>query len=137
MNSGLSSIQVIRLKLEPGNPSVLYASTNLGGICKIGSLVTGTDVALPLLPQETALFQNYPNPFNPATTITFTLRARVYVSLKVFDILGREVATLESSELPAGNYARVWNPSDAASGIYFYRLTAGAFSGTRKLAVVR
>jgi hypothetical protein len=88
-------------------------------------------------PREFALCQNYPNPFNPATTISFSLPRKSFVSLKVFDALGREVAILLADELSAGTYARQWNPASLASGVYFYRLQAGSFSETRKLILLR
>ncbi len=89
------------------------------------------------LPTVFALNQNYPNPFNPTTTISFALPSRSFVSLKVFDILGREVSTIVSGELQAGSYTRQWNASAFASGVYFYRLQAGSFVQTRKLVLLR
>ena len=82
----------------------------------------------PALPHSYALSQNYPNPFNPTTSISFSLPQRSYVSLKVFDIMGREVATIVSEELPPGSHSRQWNASVFASGVYFYRLAAKATS---------
>ncbi len=89
------------------------------------------------LPTVFALNQNYPNPFNPTTTISFALPSRSFVSLKVFDILGREVSTIVSGELQAGSYTRQWNASTFASGVYFYRLQAGSFVQTRELVLLR
>jgi hypothetical protein len=83
------------------------------------------------------LDQNYPNPFNPATTISFSLSSRSFILLKVFDLIGREVATIVSEELSAGNHSRQWNAADLPSGIYFYRLQAGTFTETRKLVLLR
>jgi len=84
-----------------------------------------------------ALYQNYPNPFNPLTTISFTLPSRSFVTLKIFDLLGREVATIVSEELSVGNYSRQWNASNISSGIYFYRLQAGSFIETKKLIFLK
>jgi uncharacterized delta-60 repeat protein len=89
------------------------------------------------LPGKFELGQNYPNPFNPTTTISFTLHSKSFVSLKVFDALGREVSTLISEEMPAGTYTRQWNAGRLASGMYFYRLQAETFSETRKLVLLR
>jgi hypothetical protein len=89
------------------------------------------------LPTHFSLDQNYPNPFNPATTISFTLPSKSFVSLKVFDILGREVATIISEEMSAGSYSRQWNAANMSSGIYFYRLQAGTFIETKKLVLLR
>jgi hypothetical protein len=91
------------------------------------------------------LEQNYPNPFNPSTAISFGLPSQSFVSLKVFDALGREVATIISEELSAGYYSRQWNAANMASGIYFYRLQArqisggqvGVFTETKKLILLR
>lgn len=89
------------------------------------------------LPNSFSLGQNYPNPFNPTTTISFSLPSRSFVSLKVFNVLGREVATIVSEELPAGNYIRQWNAAGAASGVYYYRASAGRFTETKKMVLLR
>ena len=89
------------------------------------------------LPERYALEQNYPNPFNPATAISFSLPRKSFVSLKVFDALGREVAILLADELSAGTYSRQWNAAGLASGVYFCQLQAGLFSETRKLILLR
>jgi hypothetical protein len=83
------------------------------------------------------LLQNYPNPFNPTTTISFSLPSRSFVSLKVFDILGREVATIVSEEMSAGSYSRQWNAAQMSSGIYFYRLQAGTYIEMKKLVFLK
>jgi len=83
------------------------------------------------------LNQNYPNPFNPSTTISFNLSSRSFVLLKVFDLIGREVATIVSEEMQAGNYSRQWNAFDLPSGVYFYRLQAGSFAETKKLILLK
>jgi photosystem II stability/assembly factor-like uncharacterized protein len=83
------------------------------------------------------LYQNYPNPFNPLTNFSFIIPARSFVSLKVFDVMGREVATLVNGELSAGNHTQQWNVANNASGVYFYRLHAGAFTETKKLILLR
>jgi hypothetical protein len=89
------------------------------------------------LPSSFSLGQNYPNPFNPTTTISFSIPSRSFVSVKVFDILGREVATIVSEELPAGSYTRQWNAARAASGVYYYRASAGRFTDTKKMLLLR
>lgn len=87
--------------------------------------------------KEFSLSQNYPNPFNPSTTISFALSSKSFVSLKVFDTLGREVVTLVSEELNAGIYSTPWNTGDLPSGIYIYRLQAGAFAESKKMILMR
>jgi hypothetical protein len=89
------------------------------------------------MPDHFALSQNYPNPMNPSTTISFNLPVKSFVSLKVFDMLGREVASIISQELPAGTYARQWNAGKMSSGVYFYRLQAGSFTQTKRLVLLK
>jgi hypothetical protein len=89
------------------------------------------------LPHQFELSQNYPNPFNPSTNISFTLPSRSFVSLKIFNVLGREVSSLYSEELPAGTYTRQWNALAMPSGVYYYRLQAGNYIETKKLLLLK
>jgi hypothetical protein len=102
-------------------------------------MITSTSVgqASSQLPKIYNLRQNYPNPFNPSTTISFSLPSKSFVTLKVFDIMSREVTTLINKELSAGNYLQKWNAVNISSGIYFYRLQAGAFTETKKLVLLK
>jgi hypothetical protein len=84
-----------------------------------------------------SLFQNYPNPFNPSTTISFSLPFESFVSLKIFDVLGREITTLFGEELSAGNHSKIWNTANLPSGIYFSRLQAETFIETKKLVLLK
>ena len=84
------------------------------------------------LPIEFSLKQNYPNPFNPSTKIEFSIAKAGFVSLKVYDILGRGVATIVNEQLNQGNYAKTFPGDGLSSGVYWYKLTAGNFSGTKK-----
>jgi len=98
-------------------------------------------------PSGFVLAQNYPNPFwsgatsrsagNPSTVISFQLPVSSHVTLKVFDVLGREVATLVDGDLEAGTHAVTFSPSHSARGLYFYKLTAGKFSQTRKAVLMK
>jgi len=83
------------------------------------------------------LLNNYPNPFNPSTTIRFSIPLRNNVTMKVFDILGNEIATLINEDKPAGSYEVEWNASELTSGIYFYQLRAGNFIETRKMILLK
>lgn len=105
---------------------------------KITTGMTGTESAQPdlNLPHKFALSQNYPNPFNPRTTITFSIPKDEHVSLKVFDVLGKEVATLISNDLKAGEYRINWQANSFSNGVYFYTLKAGEFHQTRKLILI-
>ena len=89
------------------------------------------------LPTEFALMQNYPNPFNPTTTITYHLPKASNVKLKVYDILGNEIATLVDEEESAGVYEINFNHNKLASGVYLYKLQAGGFTETRKMILMR
>jgi hypothetical protein len=100
-------------------------------------LVTGITDNNSSIPEMLFLSQNYPNPFNPTTTISFSFPSRSFVSLKVFDVMGRDVATIVSEEMPAGNYSRQWNAAGMPSGVYFFRLHAGAYTETKKLLLLR
>jgi hypothetical protein len=90
-----------------------------------------------LVPSSFALSQNYPNPFNPATTIRYELPERAYVTLKVFNPVGEEIATLVDGNQDAGYSSVVFDGSRYASGVYYCRLTAGEFVETKKMILVK
>jgi hypothetical protein len=100
-------------------------------------MITSVEVLSTNLPAYFSLCQNYPNPFNPATTISFGVPSKSFVTLKVFDALGREAATVISQELSAGNYAKQWDAEGLPSGVYFYRLRAGNYSAAKKLLLLK
>ena len=89
------------------------------------------------IPTVFSLEQNYPNPFNPSTTIGFNIPKKSFVSIKVFDLIGREVATLINQEKPIGTYNITFDASKLASGLYFYRLTAGDFIQVKKMLMIK
>jgi hypothetical protein len=89
------------------------------------------------VPQEFELTQNYPNPFNPTTTLKYAVPKNVYVTIKIYNTLGAEVATLVNEEKPAGFYELTFDGSRYASGMYFYRMTAGEFTETKKLILMK
>ncbi|MBC8043306.1 MAG: T9SS type A sorting domain-containing protein, partial [Rhizobacter sp.] len=108
--------------------------TNTGG----NVLATGEgETPASSKPNAFGLKQNYPNPFNPSTTIRYELAAPSDVKLNVFDVLGREVATLVNQRQSAGNYRVGFNASNLSSGIYFYRLQTGNFTQTKKMLLVK
>lgn len=96
-----------------------------------------TQVEDQFIPGEFSLEQNYPNPFNPSTKIKFTLPSKASVVLKVFNILGKEIATLVNGEQDAGNYTVEFDASTLKSGVYFYRLEAGSFTETKKMILMK
>ena len=103
----------------------------------LGSTVLTAHVVVGTASTEYSLAQNYPNPFNAGTTIGFALPNVEVVSLKVYDLLGREIATLVDGMQTSGVHLIQWTPKGIASGVYRYRLKAGSFSKTRRLVIVR
>jgi hypothetical protein len=89
------------------------------------------------MPAEYWLGQNYPNPFNPSTAIAFSLPRAGHVTLKVYDILGKEIATLVNQHLTAGRHEATWEARGVESGVYFYQLRAGEFVATKKLILMK
>jgi M6 family metalloprotease-like protein len=110
--------------------------TNESSVIIAPSISTGI-IAIAGVPAQFSLDQNYPNPFNPATNLRYQINLAEFVSLKIFDILGREVETLVSGEKRPGKYEIVWDASRFASGIYFYRLSAGGISRVRKMILLK
>jgi hypothetical protein len=101
------------------------------------TLMTDVEQLSNAVPTEYRLEQNYPNPFNPTTTIRFALPEQAVVTLKIFDILGREVATLMDEKLEAGVHKVVFDARGLPSGVYIYQLRAGSFVQQKKLALVK
>jgi hypothetical protein len=101
------------------------------------SSTVGVENSKSTLPQKFYLSQNYPNPFNPSTIINYEIPRSSFVSLKVYDILGREITTLVNEEKPAGKYNVTFNASKYSSGIYFYRIEAGGFSQIKKMVLLK
>jgi hypothetical protein len=89
------------------------------------------------IPDKFELTQNYPNPFNPSTSISYALPEKSLVTIKVFDALGREVATLINGIKEAGNYNAEFNASNLSSGIYYYTIKAGEFSATKRMVLMK
>jgi len=123
--------------------SVAGSSSNTSDINDIGfwylqsNAVTGVRSQSDVIPEKFLLFQNYPNPFNPSTTINYQLHTNSYVTLKVYDILGREVVTIVNEKENTGSYSVKFDGSQFASGVYFYRLTAGSFVSVKKLTLLK
>jgi hypothetical protein len=115
-----------------------------GGITTLGPFavgrfrdVTGVAEREPAVPMQFSLSQNYPNPFNPTTSIQYSVISTRHVSLKIYDLLGREVGTLVNEVMQPGTYTVQWNAVNNASGVYLYRLTAGDFVQVRKMVLIR
>lgn len=90
-----------------------------------------------IVPNKYELSQNYPNPFNPSTKIKYAIPASEFVTLKIYDVLGNEVAILVTEEKPAGNYEVNFNAKGLSSGIYFYRLQASSFVEIKKMIILK
>jgi photosystem II stability/assembly factor-like uncharacterized protein len=120
--------------------SDLYAGTSGSGVWKrplSEMIIDNVEPLLKELPTQYVLNQNYPNPFNPTTTISYQLPTQSHVTLKVFDMLGRDVATLVNSVEQPGFKSVNFNANNLVSGVYFYRLQAGNYMQTKKLLLLR
>jgi ligand-binding sensor domain-containing protein len=141
VNSGLGSGAYNVLSLG-ANTQFLFAGTVSSSIwCRPLSQMITVITAVhetDFQPKTFSLEQNYPNPFNPSTTIAFGIPARSQVTLKIYDLLGKEVATLVNNEIVAeGSYTKQWNAQNFPSGVYFYRLQAGSFTQTKRLVLLK
>jgi photosystem II stability/assembly factor-like uncharacterized protein len=132
LNVGITDTAVNVLAISP--EGFLFAGTEYHGIFRSITPVQSPRI---IPPPVYKLSQNYPNPFNPNTNIQYAVGSRQFVSLKVYDLLGREVTTLVNEEKPAGSYEVDFSASSLASGIYFYRLEAGSFIETKKLILLK
>jgi hypothetical protein len=101
------------------------------------STLVGVSAGNESLPGTFSLAQNYPNPFNGQTRISYTVAGRQSTVLKVYDLLGREVATLVDEVKAAGTHDVAWNAYGLPSGIYYYRIQAGSYSETKRLVLLR
>lgn len=117
-------------------PSTTYTLT----FCRINNINYGTRVNVEQfqnIPNEYMLLQNYPNPFNPKTTINYSIPKTSFVIIKVYDVLGKEVATLVNENKSAGNYSVVFNASKLASGVYYYIIRADNYTDIKKLILLK
>jgi hypothetical protein len=148
INDGLGSGAYNVLSLG-ADDQYLFAGTVSSSIWRrpLSQIVTDVNEEIIILPQQFSLEQNYPNPFNPSTRIQYQVSSVSHINLKVYDVLGNEVATLVNEEKPAGSYevefsakggaASGGNASHLSSGIYFYKLQAGSFSEIKKMTLLR
>lgn len=137
INEGIIDTLVLAIGI---NDTYIFASGVAEGLWRrpLSELVTMLPVENTTeLPKEFALYQNYPNPFNPSTTLSFVICHLSFITLKVYDVLGREVTTLVNEEKPAGTYEIKWNATNLPSGVYFYKIQAGSFIETKKMILVK
>ena len=137
LGTGLPTVPVHDLALH--SPTRKLVAFTHGRSAWTADLSTLTNITEPTasLPTTIDLQQNYPNPFNPATKIRFTLLGSGYTTLKVFDALGKEVATLAAERMESGEYERTFDAMNIPSGVYFYRLQIGSVSQTKRLVVLK
>jgi hypothetical protein len=122
-------------KTEKGEVSSFSAPTAFS----TGSVVSVEEA---VIPNTFELMQNYPNPFNPSTQINFSIPVNGFVTLKIYDLLGKEIKTLINSEYSAGSHSMQWNGDDnlgnkVSTGIYVYRMTSGNFASSKKMLLIK
>ncbi len=118
----------------PGSPVKRFVD---GAMKFVDEVPTGISNSVSEIPQSYTLSQNYPNPFNPVTRISFSIPSQGLVTLKVYDILGKEIVSLVNEVKPAGNYSVEFDASNFASGAYFYRIEAGEFKDVKRMVVLK
>ncbi len=119
-----------------GEGGAIISTMDGGGVVNVEH-----NISKEIIPDDFKLFQNYPNPFNPGTSIQYAISSRQFVILKVYDILGNEIATLVNEDKPAGSYKVEFKLGDSikypASGVYFYQLRVGPYIQTKKMVLIR
>ncbi|MCX6162704.1 MAG: T9SS type A sorting domain-containing protein [Ignavibacteriae bacterium] len=129
----------VGMRFVPGDSCfALYSANGADNVWSAqgcSGIITG--ITNPETPVSYSLKQNYPNPFNPSTKISFAIPRQGFVTLKIYDILGKEVATLVNEKKEAGEYIVDFNASNLTTGVYFYKLEAGNFSRTMKMLLVK
>jgi aminopeptidase N len=118
-------------------PTTVLFDPNNDIVLKTATLAVGINNESKVTPDKFAVYQNYPNPFNPMTSIKFDLPKNTFVTLKVYDILGKEMATLINENRAAGSYNVDWNASFYPSGVYFYKLEAKDFTETKRMLLIK
>jgi len=116
--------------------SIDKAGNQSGYSAEIGSVILGVDPQAQV-PQSFKLYQNYPNPFNPSSKIRFDVPKDGEVTIRIYDILGREIATLSSGKWTAGIHEVVWNAQNIPSGVYLVRMTAENYVSVMKLILAK
>lgn len=138
-NEGFSSIPKINALLIYNNYIFAGVSNGPAGVFRrpLSELITNTHNYLTEISLKFHLSQNYPNPFNPVTRINYEIPKKGFVSLKVYEILGKEVKTLVSQVKSMGYYSVDFNAAELSSGVYFYKITSGDFTDTKKLTLIK
>lgn len=134
VNSSYEFIDMLPTKIKNSSVKYRLRQVNFDGSSTYSGMI---EVDLTSVPDKFQLNQNYPNPFNPSTSIQYAISGRQFLTLKVYDLLGREIKTLVNEEQAAGFYEVEFNTSSLPSGTYFYRLIAGSFVATRKMVIIK
>ncbi|MCB0283614.1 MAG: T9SS type A sorting domain-containing protein [Calditrichaeota bacterium] len=129
--------EVTNIKADYSQPRNIYFTTNFGIMMINDSVATGIENKSYSMPEQFSIQQNYPNPFNPQTTIKYSVASPGKVTLKIYDIRGREVAAIVDKEQSSGNYTVIFNGRKLASGVYIYRLVQNGQSMQRKMLLVK
>ena len=123
--------------------SIFFVNSDVGFACgRVGLMLKTTSGGVTdisdgsQVPVKFKLNQNYPNPFNPTTTIKYLIPEISFITIKMYDVLGNEVATVVNEEKAAGNYEVEFDASKLSSGVYFYQLRAGSFIETKKMVLL-
>jgi len=132
---GIAPSSVLSFGTDQNNE--LYVLCANGIVYKLLNTVIGINSGTSGIPEGYSLEQNYPNPFNPVTTIKYSVPENSFVTLKVYDLTGKEVETLFNGSRMAGSYSAVWNAVNYSSGVYFYTLTAGGVSIEKKMLMLK
>jgi hypothetical protein len=125
-----STVHVVWYDMRDGNGEIYYKQNPTGNVIGINKIGINS-------PDKYSLYQNYPNPFNPTTNIKYQIINKKLVTLKIYDILGKEVASLVNEKQLPGVYEVNWDASQFPSGVYFYKLTAGDFSEVKRMVLIK
>ena len=142
-NYNLTPMQVRQLLTQTADSSFApnrrrgWGLINCWESVKLARLMTGSGTVSSIIPKGFTLSQNYPNPFNPATKINYEIPAGSMVNLTVYDISGRVIAELVNTNQPAGKHSVNFSPQNLSSGVYFYRISAGEFTETKKMTLLK
>ena len=123
--------------LDGSTPVIAYVGANWTGVFFDNSSWVTDVISETGIPEVYSLEQNYPNPFNPNTTIRFSVPEQANVTLKIFNSIGQEVASLLNGEITAGNHEVDFNASALSSGVYFYRINSANFTSTKKMILLK
>jgi len=113
------------------------AGANRPNVCFVINTMINANTNTSIIPEKYSLSQNYPNPFNPVTRIKYDIPKQGFVTMKIYDVLGREVRTLVNEVKQAGNYSVEFNASELSSGVYFYRLESNDFTDIKRMILVK